>query len=213
MPEDTLSRKALNIRPVTPPSCAIHKAPGRAAASGDDVGVAIELLDPVRVSELRRAPLSYPSAVGQLSSRPDGFHELRRERMLPNTAFDTTSEMLLRWEVHSRAGLHVAASARHAGLDEVVVLTLGIGRLGLRAPCRVVEVIDEPVRRGFVYCTLPGHPESGKESFIVERRSDGTTWFTIEAISRPASHLARLGGPITRRVQGILTARYLRAAG
>ena len=30
----------------------------------------------------------------------------------------------------------------------------------LRAPCRVVYVIDEPDVRGFAYGTLPGHPES-----------------------------------------------------
>jgi uncharacterized protein (UPF0548 family) len=94
-----------------------------------------------------------------------------------------------------------------------VVLTLGVRRVGVRAPCRIVEVIDEPARRGFVYCTLPGHPESGQESFIIERRDDGTTWFTIEAFSRPATRLARLGGPVTHRIQLALTNRYLRTAG
>ena len=29
----------------------------------------------------------------------------------------------------------------------------------VRAPCRVVYVVDEPDRRGFAYGTLPGHPE------------------------------------------------------
>jgi uncharacterized protein (UPF0548 family) len=120
--------------------------------------------------------------------------------------------MVLRWQIHARAGLHVEASSREVGLGEVVVLTLGFRRVGVRAPCRVVEVVDEPTRRGFVYCTLPGHPESGEESFVIEHRADGTTWFRIEAISRPATRLAKLGGPLTRRVQLVMTTRYLRAA-
>ena len=37
----------------------------------------------------------------------------------------------------------------------------------VRAPCRVVYVVDEPDRRGFAYGTLPGHAESGEELFLV----------------------------------------------
>ena len=37
----------------------------------------------------------------------------------------------------------------------------------VRAPCRVVYVVDEPDRRGFAYGTLPGHAESGEERFVV----------------------------------------------
>jgi uncharacterized protein (UPF0548 family) len=74
-------------------------------------------------------------------------------------------------------------------------------------------VIEEPDRRGFVYGTLPGHPESGEESFVLVRQSDGAVIFTVEATSRPASLLARLGGPVTRWVQAVATDRYLKAAG
>ncbi|SIP67631.1 hypothetical protein BN9982_740001 [Mycobacterium tuberculosis] len=38
-----------------------------------------------------------------------------------------------------------------------------VGIAFLRAPCRVVYVIDEPDVRGFGYGTLPGHPVSGEE--------------------------------------------------
>jgi uncharacterized protein (UPF0548 family) len=175
--------------------------------------VPIELLDARRAQALRRAPITYPHTASESPSRPDGYRHLRRERLLPNTTFDTASTLLARWQIHAGAGLHVAASSREVGLDEVVVLTLGVRHVGVHAPCRVVQVIDEPDRRGFVYCTLPGHPESGEESFLIERRDDGTTWFTIEASSRPSARLARLGGPVTRRIQLALTNRYLRAAG
>jgi uncharacterized protein (UPF0548 family) len=60
---------------------------------------------------------------------------------------------------------------------------------------------------------LPGHPERGVESFVVQRHADGSVVFTIQAVSRPASLLARIGGPLTRRAQLTMIDRYLRAAG
>ena len=75
----------------------------------------------------------------------------------------------------------------------------------------MVELVDEPRRRGFSYGTLTGHPETGEERFLLERLDDGRVTLTITAISRPASTLARLGGPLTRAAQRWMTQRYLRA--
>ena len=58
-----------------------------------------------------------------------------------------------------------------------------------KVPARVVYVVDEPLRKGFAYGTLPGHPESGEEAFIVEYRDDDSVWLTIRAFSRPSSWL------------------------
>ncbi|CAN5528128.1 DUF1990 domain-containing protein [soil metagenome] len=78
-------------------------------------------------------------------------------------------------------------------------------------PARVVYVIDEPLRKGFAYGTLPGHPESGEEAFIVEFRDDDSVWLTIRAFSRPSSWIFWVGYPIVRLMQEIYTARYERA--
>ena len=61
---------------------------------------------------------------------------------------------------------------------------------------------------GFAYGTLPGHPESGEESFVVERRG-GATFFTVSAFSKPVDPLARLAGPLGRVVQRSITRRYV----
>lgn len=68
-----------------------------------------------------------------------------------------------------------------------------------------------PARQGFAYGTLPGHPESGEEAFILDRHDDETTTFTVVAFSRPASVLAKLAGPVGSLVQDVMTTRYLRA--
>ncbi|NQX13652.1 DUF1990 domain-containing protein [Microbacteriaceae bacterium VKM Ac-2855] len=79
------------------------------------------------------------------------------------------------------------------------------------APVRVVYVIDEPDEVGFAYGTLAGHPESGEESFVVEKRADDSVWIVIRVFSKPSSRLYRLGAPVLRRVQKSITKKYLRA--
>jgi uncharacterized protein (UPF0548 family) len=114
--------------------------------------------------------------------------------------------------MHRRAGLRVRASTEHIVPGAVAALQLGVGRLSVHAPVRVVHVIDEPCRRGFAYGTLPGHPESGEEAFVVELHQDGAVTFTITAFSRPATLLSRVGGPVTAAIQSWVTNRYLRSA-
>ena len=75
----------------------------------------------------------------------------------------------------------------------------------------MVWVVDEPDRRGFGYGTLPGHPESGEESFVVSLRPDGDVVYELRAFSRPATPLSRLGGPASRRVQTFALDRYVSA--
>jgi uncharacterized protein (UPF0548 family) len=116
--------------------------------------------------------------------------------------FDRAAVALAGWHMHEAAGLTVVEAHR----DDVVlrwrILTI---------PCRVVYRIDEPNRRGFAYGTLPGHPERGEEAFVVTVTEAGEVRFRVRAFSRPASLLARAGGPVGRRVQRYMTDRYVDA--
>jgi uncharacterized protein (UPF0548 family) len=80
-----------------------------------------------------------------------------------------------------------------------------------KIPTRVVYVIDEPDRKGFAYGTLPGHPERGEESFVVERRPDESVWLTIRSFSRPSNRWFWVAYPLLRMMQAIFTERYKRA--
>lgn len=91
---------------------------------------------------------------------------------------------------------------------DTAILLLGWGPVSLRIPVRVVYLIDEPTRRGFAYGTLPGHPESGEEAFIVEQREDESVWLTIRAFSRPAHPALWVVYPVLRLFQAIFTSRY-----
>ncbi|TFC03954.1 DUF1990 family protein [Cryobacterium mannosilyticum] len=90
-------------------------------------------------------------------------------------------------------------------------LSVKVGPFTIDAPVRVVYVIDEPDRVGFAYGTMVGHPASGEESFIVDKRDDDSVWLTIRAFSRPSTWRYRLGWPVARLQQAKFTKRYLRA--
>ena len=97
---------------------------------------------------------------------------------------------------------------------EVGTTVLVVGRVvgaAMIAACRVTTVVDDPGRFGFVYATLPLHPEIGEEAFFVERGDDGVVRFELRVLSALHDPIARLGGPITRRVQAGATRRYLDA--
>jgi uncharacterized protein (UPF0548 family) len=83
--------------------------------------------------------------------------------------------------------------------------------LNVTIACRVVKIFDDENQWGFAYGTLPHHVEQGEELFLVERRSDGTVHFSVSAFSRPRHPLVKVGAPVARAVQRVITTRYLRA--
>jgi uncharacterized protein (UPF0548 family) len=87
-------------------------------------------------------------------------------------------------------------------------LLIPFGPFRVGAPARVVYVVDTPARKGFAYGTLPGHPESGEEAWMLSRSDDGSVWMTIRAFSRPASKRWWAVYPVLRIMQSIYTRRY-----
>lgn len=67
--------------------------------------------------------------------------------------------------------------------------------------CRVVRVLAEPRRRGFVYATLRPHLMAGEERFAVTTGPDGAVWFELTAYAKPAHALTFLGWPLVRAMQ------------
>jgi uncharacterized protein (UPF0548 family) len=155
---------------------------------------------------------TYPHVgAGRGDVSPAGYRslEMLRELGTDDEVFDTATARLFGWHMHRAAGIRVAPGtpAPAPGVD--VCLEWGIGPIRSAAWCRVVDVIDEPDRRGFSYGTLTGHPESGEETFVVERDGDGRTTARITAFSRPARWYTRIAGPLGRLMQRRITQRYL----
>jgi uncharacterized protein (UPF0548 family) len=158
--------------------------------------------------------LTYPEVGGSL--RPDlppGYRHLEQSRVVGRgrDAFERAARDLLSWEVQRRAGIRVVTQDPTVATGTEARLRIGFGPLAVTAPCRVVRVVDEERRQGFAYGTLPGHPERGEELFLLTLEADDSVTFTVRAFSRPATRLARLGGPLTPLLQDLATRRYLRA--
>lgn len=172
-----------------------------------------ELLVGSRLEQLRASELTYPEVGGTRDDLPEGYRHLCRQTTLGTgrPRFEGAAAVLLRWDMHRRAGIHVQPSQALIAEGVVALQRLGVGIAAIKAPVRVVYVVDEPSRLGFAYGTLAGHPESGEESFVVELRDDDTVVFTIAAFSRPAWWITRLTHPIGRGVQSWVTNRYLRS--
>lgn len=100
----------------------------------------------------------------------------------------------------------VATGARHW-------IVARVGPVRIHEPVEIVRVVEEADRVGFAYGTLAGHPVSGEEAFVVERRADGSIWFTNRSISGPARGCWRVAFPLARLAQPIYQRRYLRALG
>ncbi len=172
-----------------------------------------EAAPPPCLTASAQADPTYPEIGASAGLLPSGYRHVRRSRGIGTgaAAFETAAEQLLSWNVHRQAGLDVETTNSSAVLGSTVVLGVGIGPLRVFAPCRVVAVVDEPRRRGFAYGTLPGHPETGEELFVVSRGLDDQVEIHISAFSRPSTWWARMGGPVTRWVQDLMTDRYVTA--
>lgn len=91
--------------------------------------------------------------------------------------------------------------------DAAIAVTTTVAILARAGPlwtlnaCRIVYVLAEERRYGFAYGTLPGHVERGEERFTVAWDNEDVVWYDILAYSRPHHPLARLGYPLTRRLQ------------
>ena len=162
---------------------------------------------------LADAALTYREVGATAGDLPTGYHHLTRRVLIGHghRRFTEAGDAVRRWQVQVGAGLSVSASAPATTPGAVAVLGLGIGPVRFEAPCRVVYAVDEPRRRGFAYGTLPGHPETGEEAFVIEHHDDDAVSFTVTAFSRPATRLARIAGPLGRLAQRRITARYLRS--
>lgn len=159
-----------------------------------------------------RQDLSYPEVgATRTGERPSGYrHDSRSLSLGPASLFESAAEQVLKWKAQFGAGAQVVPGDPVSGEGSNHLVLMKLALVWVIAPVRIVYLVDEPDRKGFGYGTLPGHPEIGEESFVIERRDDQTQ-FLITAFSKPSGWLVRLGQPIARAVQVHTTGRYLEA--
>jgi uncharacterized protein (UPF0548 family) len=162
------------------------------------------------LTDLAALQLTYRDVGATASALPDGYHHVRKSAAIGSgrPRFEDAAAKVMRWGMLRGAGVRVDATSEVAAVGSEVLVGIG----PVRAPCRVVYVIDEPNRRGFAYGTLPGHPESGEELFAVRYDpATGEVKAEVIAFSRHATWWSKLGSPVTALMQRVITSRYLSA--
>lgn len=143
--------------------------------------------------------LTYPE-VGATRHEPlpAGYSYVRYRTYLGRGTFARAGEAILTFRMHRGTGARVTTAADRAAPGVRLTVGVGVGRFTLAAPCEVVWTVNDGRRAGFGYGTLPGHPATGEEAFVVEEDAEGRVWFSVTAFSVPARWPMRLGGPVAR---------------
>jgi uncharacterized protein (UPF0548 family) len=117
--------------------------------------------------------------------------------------FERASAALLCWRHFEIPWLRLhGASPVRPG--QVVATVTSVAGLWFVNPCRVVYAHTAPDRDSvaFAYGTLRGHAERGEERFRVSfNPASDEVRYEIDAFSRPARLLAKIGYPVARRLQ------------
>ena len=166
------------------------------------------------LAELADENVTYPEVGATAGDLPPGYRHVVRRAALGSgrDTFDRCVVALMTWGVQRGSDIDVRASHSPAQVGTVVSQLIGVRGLGMVAPCKVVYVVDEGDRRGFAYGTLPGHPESGEESFVISILDDESLALDIRSFSRPGNVISRIGQPVSHWVQDKMTDKYVAAA-
>ena len=166
------------------------------------------------LSKARGSTPTYPEVgATRNESFPAGYRHLACAIDLDNRdrTFERAVETLRGWGAQLGAGIEIVPEGARVDEGETVILVIRTFGLWAVAPCRVVYVVEETDHFAFAYGTLPGHPERGEAAFALERNETGSVAFHAMSFSQTVDPLARVGAPITRRVQQRVTRRYLTA--
>ncbi len=126
-------------------------------------------------------------------------------------AFEAARHSLRTWVPQLGIGATVEPEGEAVVAGATIVIVLRRGPLHVVAPDRIIGVVDEPRRFGFAYGSLPGHPERGEESFLVEHLDDDTVRATIRVQAGPGTLAAHAVAPLVRAVQHAALDGYLGA--
>jgi uncharacterized protein (UPF0548 family) len=149
------------------------------------------------------------------SADTSGFRRFERTVVIGHgdACWATVADAVLRWDVKRRSGFRVTpcgGAGERVSESDTYRITAGWGPFVVHEPVRVVAVVDTIDRCGFAYRTLPGHPVSGEEAFVVHRDAHGTVRLTLRSLTRPAPDGPwRLAFPLLLLAQRFYRRRYL----
>ena len=156
----------------------------------------------------REAPPSSPQLLtvtdGSLGLPPKGFvRDFSRSEIGRGWhVFMIAREAFQRWEQFDLGWVQVANPTAKIALEQMVAVEAHTACLWSINLSRIVEILDNSTRFGFMYATTALHVEEGQERFVIDFDPEsGSVSYLIEAVSRPRHILARIGYPVSRAMQ------------
>lgn len=176
-----------------------------------------------------------------LSFPPEGFHSSEFRHRVGSGAhrFEVSGRTLMTWGALSGAGVEVseveaeridpAQIARDSvrGLRTgpmflpdgrpwvtpgmTATLRLAIKNHELRSPVKVLYVIDQPGRIGYVYGTRPGAPAHMEQLLLLEHLDDDSVWVTVRTMTKATAQKWALPMRIVRLREKALARRIMTA--
>ena len=155
------------------------------------------------ISSQRNLEFTY-SDVGATNSTPPSGFTVDYNRVQLGSGKDCYAlgvEALKNWRQFDLGWVTIVPRGVPIEVGEIIAIKArAFGTWSLSAS-RVVYVIDEPLRFGFAYGTLPDHVECGEERFLIEWMPDDSVWYSIHAFSKPRHPLVRMSSPLARNLQ------------
>ena len=152
----------------------------------------------------REQPLSYAEAGAALAEAAPAGYSVDHGRILLGEGegdFRRAAEALAGWRMFETGWTRIFPEG--AAVAEGAVICVVARHFGFYSanPARIIRVLDEQRRYGFVYGTLPAHSERGEERFSVEITPDGEVYYDLYSFARGNGLPVRLGYPVRRLVQ------------
>ncbi|MCI0348517.1 MAG: DUF1990 domain-containing protein [Acidobacteriales bacterium] len=120
-------------------------------------------------------------------------------------AWHKAVEAVQRWRMFEMPWLQLCWPDAPIAIGTTVAILIshyGFWSLNASRIVRIIQQSGTTSRYGFAYGTLLEHSESGEERFTIEwQQHDNSVWYDVLAFSRPRAMLARLGFPLSRRLQ------------
>lgn len=140
----------------------------------------------------------------------------------PAAGFPIAREAILSWQLQAGAGVIVRPQRP---VRQGMIVDLWLNPLWPAPPrrlrgedlvvpvgsCIVEDVIDTDRQAGFVYRTLPGHLETGVQTFLVSIDDDERLIASITSRSVPGNPLLKAAEPVSVASQKMMAARYAAA--
>ena len=155
----------------------------------------------------QKETFSYPEVGASLSQAPAGYnidhHRVQLGR--GEATFKLAKLAIQSWKMFDLGWCRIYPPA--APIEVGITVAIVINHFGFWSlnSSRVVYLLKEKGevhRYGFAYGTLREHGEIGEERFSVEwKRDEESVWYDLYAFSRPGHIMARIGYPLSRRLQ------------